>query len=90
MEVIVVAKLQNNNNVILSVHIPYIYNSTNNTSGTSYTKIRSGYFQNGSNGGYADFAINDSGNYIQLHNAYLNGNDVSSSTVWEVYYRYKI
>ena len=38
------------------------------------------------NGGFVDFLINGSG--VTLHNAYLNGSDVESTTTWTVYYKY--
>jgi len=88
-EVIITAKLDNNDNVAVSVHIPYVYhNERKQFLVPELTKIRAGYFQNSSNGGFADFKINNAGDSFSLHNAYLNGNDVSSTTTWTIYYRW--
>lgn len=84
IEAVIIAKINNNDNVVVSITIPY------NDNNVTYTKIRSGYFQNDSNGGYVDFAINNGGDSFKLHNAYLNGTDVGSTTTWTVYYRWKM
>lgn len=47
--------------------------------------FRTGYYLSGSNGGCADFNISQSS--INLNIAWLNGNQVTSTTTWSVYYR---
>lgn len=47
--------------------------------------FRSGWFQNGENGGMVSFSVSKSS--VELSAAYLNSADVASATAWVVYYR---
>jgi len=65
--------------IILTLHIPVAFLQA------TTQHYRSGYYQNGTNGGMASFACSTS--TITLSNAYLNATAVTSTTDWVVYYR---
>lgn len=76
-ELIIKANLEYN--IIIDILIPVAFLDSTEQS------YRGGYYQNGSNGGMADFKCTSS--KVTFNNAFLNANSVLSTTKWVVYYR---
>lgn len=66
-------------NIIIDIPIPVAFLMATEQS------YRGGYFQNGSNGGMADFKCTKS--KVTFNSAFLNGSAVTTTTEWVVYYR---
>ena len=66
-------------NIIIDILIPVAFLMTTEQS------YRGGYYQNGSNGGMADFKCTNS--KVTFNSAFLNSSAVTTTTEWVVYYR---
>lgn len=66
-------------NIIIDILIPVAF------LGSTEQSYRGGYYQNGSNGGMADFKCTSS--KVTFNSAFLNANSVTTTAEWVVYYR---